>query len=88
REDLVVENPNRRKLEGCLLTTIMIVVVCIIALLIFVVVQLQPAGNLKKAVPLIFTDFCDNGTCREFTVRKGGEVLADSDHHMSYVMGA
>ncbi|KAH7959630.1 hypothetical protein HPB49_012623 [Dermacentor silvarum] len=45
REDLVVENPNRRKLEACLVTTIMVVVVCIMGLLLFVVIELQPAGE-------------------------------------------
>lgn len=47
REDLVVENPNRKKLEGCLLTTIMIVVLCIIALLLFVMIRLQPEGKYR-----------------------------------------
>ncbi|KAL3246358.1 hypothetical protein MRX96_057713 [Rhipicephalus microplus] len=44
-EDLVVENPNRRKLEACLVSTIMIVVVCIMGLLLFVVIELQPATH-------------------------------------------
>ncbi|KAL3189253.1 hypothetical protein MRX96_002923 [Rhipicephalus microplus] len=47
-DDLVVENPNRAKLEGCLLSTIMLVVCCIIALLIYVFVQLQPQGKYAK----------------------------------------
>ncbi|XP_075746215.1 uncharacterized protein LOC119159977 isoform X2 [Rhipicephalus microplus] len=73
-EDLVVENPNRRKLEACLVSTIMIVVVCIMGLLLFVVIELQPANNLRKVQRRPNVVFCDNGTCPEFAHRVLGWI--------------
>ncbi|KAL1472980.1 hypothetical protein MTO96_039024, partial [Rhipicephalus appendiculatus] len=73
-EDLVVENPNRRKLEACLVSTIMVVVVCIMGLLLFVVIELQPANNLKKVQRRPNVVFCDNGTCPEFAHRVLGWI--------------
>ncbi|XP_050041768.2 uncharacterized protein [Dermacentor andersoni] len=73
-EDLVVENPNRRKLEACLVTTIMIVVVCIMGLLLFVVIELQPADNLKRVKRRPNVVDCNNGTCPEFAHRVLGWI--------------
>ncbi|XP_064467595.1 uncharacterized protein LOC135378469 [Ornithodoros turicata] len=46
-EDLVLENPNRRKMEVCLLATMMMIVICICALCIFVLATLHPKENIK-----------------------------------------
>lgn len=73
-EDLVVENPNRAKLEGCLLTTIMLVVCCIIALLVYVFVQLQPAGNVSVRPPYWKTLFHDDPPNRQFAIRMIGWI--------------
>ncbi|XP_049271230.1 uncharacterized protein LOC119391391 [Rhipicephalus sanguineus] len=73
-DDLVVENPNRRKLEACLVSTIMVVVVCIMGLLLFVVLELQPANNLRKVQRRPNVVFCDNGTCPEFAHRVLGWI--------------
>ncbi|XP_054923228.2 uncharacterized protein [Dermacentor andersoni] len=73
-EDLVVENPNRAKLEGCLLTTIMLVVCCIIALLVYVFVQLQPQGNIGLRPPYWKTNFYDDPPNRQFAIRMIGWI--------------
>ncbi|XP_065282673.2 uncharacterized protein [Dermacentor albipictus] len=73
-EDLVVENPNRAKLEGCLLTTIMLVVCCIIALLVYVFVQLQPQGNVGLRPPYWKTTFYDDPPNRQFAIRMMGWI--------------
>ncbi|KAH6934614.1 hypothetical protein HPB50_026052 [Hyalomma asiaticum] len=54
-EDLYVQSPNRARLEGCLLTTILLVVCCIVALLVYVFVHLQPQG--KHVIDLPFQEF-------------------------------
>ncbi|XP_077508165.1 uncharacterized protein LOC144119413 [Amblyomma americanum] len=73
-EDLVVENPNRAKLEACLLTTIMLVVCCIIALLVYVFVQLQPQGNIVGRQPFWKTMFFDDPPNRQFALRMLGWI--------------
>ncbi|KAH6934620.1 hypothetical protein HPB50_026058 [Hyalomma asiaticum] len=73
-EDLVVENPNRAKLEGCLLSTIMLVVCCIIALLVYVFVQLQPQGNVIARPPYWKTTFYDDPPNRQFALRMIGWI--------------
>ncbi|XP_037565212.2 uncharacterized protein LOC119444946 [Dermacentor silvarum] len=90
-EDLVVENPNRRKLEACLVTTIMVVVVCIMGLLLFVVIELQPADNLKRVQRRPNVVDCNNGTCPEFAHRVLGwinfQVKPCEDFHMWVCQG-
>lgn len=71
-EDLVVDNPNRAKLEACLLTTIMLVVLCIFALLTYVYVQLQPAGNVVMRPSFWKTKFTDTYSDRQFAYRLMG----------------
>lgn len=73
-DDLVVENPNRAKLEGCLLSTIMLVVCCIIALLVYVFVQLQPQGNVIQRPPYWKTTFYDDPPNRQFALRMIGWI--------------
>lgn len=73
-DDLVVENPNRAKLEGCLLSTIMLVVCCIIALLVYVFVQLQPQGNVVARAPFWKTNFYDDPPNRQFALRMLGWI--------------
>lgn len=73
-EDLVVENPNRRKLEACLVTTILCVVICIMGLLLFVVIQIQPADNLKYVANTLNIVMCDKGTCEQFGHRMLGWI--------------
>lgn len=71
-EDLVVENPNRAKLEACLLTTIMLVVLCIFALLTYVYVQLQPAGNVVTRPLFWKTKFGESFPDHQFAYRMMG----------------
>lgn len=73
-EDLVVENPNRAKLEACLLTTIMLVVLCIFALLTYVYIQLQPANNVHNRPAFWRTNFHDKPADRQFAYRLMGWV--------------
>lgn len=73
-EDLVVENPNRRKLEACLVTTILCVVICVMGLLLFVVAEIQPVDNLRVVSQGEHIVPCLTGTCEEFGHRMLGWI--------------